>query len=158
MNSAIDTTAAKEAAAAAIAAQEAAAAAAAAAATTAEALSDVDSGIEELNEELAKLRKKRVGLLKPMTTVEREFLIKLEAGVERTESMTKKASELKKNRTTTEEDKDQLAAARLTHKATINEPRMKLEASEYVKMAYLQSYRLTHRKDGKLGLAIRGII
>jgi hypothetical protein len=126
--------------------------------TAAESLSDIDDGLEALAEEMAALRAKRVAMLPRISTKEREFLIKVESRVERTEAAMKKAGEIKKARSMTEEDKDQVSAARLEHKRVINEDAVKAEAAEYVKMAYLHSYKLTHRKDGKLGLAIRGIV
>ncbi len=126
--------------------------------SAAESLTDIDDGLEALQDEMAALRAKRAALLPRVTVKEREFLIKVESRVERTEAATKKASEIKKAKSFTEEDKDQIAAARLEHKRVINEDVIKEEAANFVRAAYLHSYRLTHRKDGKLGLAIRGVV
>ncbi len=122
------------------------------------ALDDINDGLEALQSEMAALRAKRAALLPRMTTKEREFLIAVESRVERTETATKRAGEIKKARSMSEEDKDQISAARLEHRKVINEEAIKQEAANFVMAAYLQSYRLTHRKDGKLGLAIKGII
>jgi hypothetical protein len=59
----------------------------------------------------------------------------------------------------TEEQADQVAAAREEHRKLINEPRMKQEAVEYVSKATLTSYKLRLRKaDGKLTVSVTGTL
>ena len=58
----------------------------------------------------------------------------------------------------TEEQKDQVAAAKAEHRVIINEPAVKVEASEHVKTAYLRSYKLRVRKDGRVMLSVSGLL
>lgn len=118
----------------------------------------IDTQIESLREEMAALNKRRIATLPRLSADERNFLTDIEVDVARSEAAAKKAAELRKNRQLTEEDRDQIAAARLDHRANINSPEGKAKALEAVKTAYLHSFKLTHRKDGRVGVAIRGAI
>ncbi len=59
----------------------------------------------------------------------------------------------------TDEQADQVAAAREEHRRIINDPAVKKEAVEYVSKATLTSYKLRLRKaDGKLTVSVTGTL
>jgi len=121
-------------------------------------VSELDGQLSGLREQMRQLNAARIAQLPRVSTEERGFLCDVETSVERSEETAKRAGALKKDRQFTEEDRDQLAAARMAHRKEINCDAIKAEAARYVGQAYLHSYKLTHRKDGKVGLTLKGVI
>jgi hypothetical protein len=58
----------------------------------------------------------------------------------------------------TEEQADQLAAARAEHKVKINTQAVRREAARYVLTSHLSSFKLKARKDGRMALSISGVL
>lgn len=78
--------------------------------------------------------------------------------VQSSAELVKLASGLNTTFRLTEEQQDQVAAAKAQHKVEINTPDLKAEAVENVRNARLKSYKLRLRADGKLSIAISGTI
>lgn len=125
---------------------------------TTTATSEVDRQLTTLREQMKALKAERTALLPRLTTGEREVIVSVEANVETSLESATTAGNLRQNRQFTDEDRDQIQAARLEHKKLINTPEMKAEAAEMIGKAYLASYKLIHRRDGRVGLVIRGQI
>ena len=139
-------------------ASEIAALEAATAAAKAEKLVIVESQIDELREQMADLAGQRKQCLIRVSNSERNLICDVERAITVGESAAKAASKLRQNRAFTDEDTDQLNAARTAHRIEINTDTVKAEAAAKVRLSYLHSFRLTHRKDGRVGLSIRGVI
>lgn len=118
----------------------------------------IDDEIEMLREQMAELNKKRIATLPRLSATERKFLTDVEVDIARSETTAKTAAALRKDRQLTEEDRDQIAAARLQHRSEINTSEKKAQAVEAVRTAYLHSFKLTYRKDGRIGVSLRGAI
>lgn len=122
------------------------------------ATTEVDNRITTLRKQMQALNAERASTLPRISTEERELVVMAAHSVEMTAEGAKEVSDLRKNRQLTEEDRDQIAAAKLAHKRLINQPETKAEAAAKVASAYLHSYKLTHRKDGRVGVSVRGVI
>lgn len=118
----------------------------------------VDARIKAFRDGMKALNAERQALLPKLSTDERKLVIEATVNIEVSHEAAAEAAELRKNRQQSEEDRDQIAAARLEHKKLINTPAMKAEAAGMIAAAYLASYKLTHRKDGRIGVSIRGQI
>ena len=114
--------------------------------------------LKETQELTKKLNALRVALCPRLATEELSLIVAHEASVEVFHDDAAAVQELRKNRQMSDEDKDQIAAAKLRHKKLINTPEIKSEACEMMAKAYLSQYRLTHKKDGRIGVSIRGQI
>ncbi len=126
--------------------------------TSPTAVTAIDSDLAAMREQMKELNERRKALMPRLSADEREFLIAQEMEVETREAHNKKAAKLRRDRQFTVEDKDQIAAARLDHRKEINTERVKNEIRDRIVTAYLHSYKLTHKKDGKIGIRVTGEI
>ena len=114
--------------------------------------------IKTTSEIMSRLNAQRVALCDRLSNDERETLLRFEESIAVNEDMSKKSAELRRNRSMSDEDKTQLEAARNAHKKLINSDANKLSASFHVGKAYLSQFKLTHRKDGRINVSVRGQI
>jgi hypothetical protein len=124
--------------------------------TTVELVKEIDRRINVHAERMRELRAERLAQMPRLAVTEREFLIDVEKTIDVSADQQKQSSELRRNRQLSDEDRDQIAAARLDHRKEINTDTCKEEAIEVVRKAYLTGFKLTHRKDGRIGVSIRG--
>ena len=114
--------------------------------------------IKEAQELTKKLNALRVGLCDRLTNEERATITTFEESVEVDHELAVVVQDLRKNRQFSDEDRDQIAASKLAHKRLINTPEIKAEACEMLAKSYLSAFKLTHKKDGRVGVSVRGQI
>lgn len=114
--------------------------------------------IKEVSELSKKLNAKRLGLCPRLTRDELFTIVTHEEEVEVDAETAVVVQDLRKNRQMSDEDKDQIAGAKLAHKRLINTPQIKQEACEMLAKSYLSAFKLTHKKDGRVGVSVRGQI
>lgn len=114
--------------------------------------------IKEVSELSKKLNARRLGLCPRLTRDELFTIVTHEEEVEVDHETSVVVQDLRKNRQMSDEDKDQIAGAKLAHKRLINTPEMKQEACEMLAKSYLSQFKLTHKKDGRVGVSVRGQI
>ena len=114
--------------------------------------------IKSAQELMARLNAQRVALCDRLQNDERETLLRFEEGISVTESASKDASKLRRERSMSDEDKTQIAAAKIAHVNLINQPQHKAQAARSVELAYLSVFKLVARKDGRVGVSVRGQI
>lgn len=121
-------------------------------------VAEIDAQAKKLRDAMKALADSRKALMPRISSGEREHLIDLERAVAVNEASSRYAADLKRDRQFTDEDKDQIAAARLEHKRLINTDDAKANAQFHIGKAYLSQFKLLHRKDGRIGVRIAGII
>ena len=119
---------------------------------------DVAERIKKHQERIKELNLQRIGLCPRLTNEERAQILEFEEDVEVDHADAVIVQDLRKNRSFSDEDKDQIAAAKLAHRRLINTPEMKAEACEMLAKSYLSAFKLTHKKDGRIGVSVRGQI
>jgi len=116
----------------------------------------IETALETLRKEMQVLNAKRQSNLPPLALEERKVLEEHALAIGVSEDENTKASELRKDRRLSDEDKDQIAMAKLKHRESANSAAGKQSAAFHVAKARLTSFKLVHRKDGRVDVRISG--
>lgn len=117
----------------------------------------IETNITLARSALKELTDKRMALLPALSLSERKILEEHAEAIGSTEAGATVAAELLKERRLSEEDKDQLACAKIRHRILANAPAGKTSAAFLVAKARLTSYKLIHRVDGRVGVRLSGL-
>lgn len=121
-------------------------------------VAEIDAQAIALRDAMKALADARKALMPRVNNEEREVIAGYERAIAVNETHGKTVATLKRDRQFTDEDRDQIAAARLEHKRLINTDANKSSAQFHIGRAYLSQFKLTHRKDGRIGVRVAGII
>jgi hypothetical protein len=114
--------------------------------------------IKAAQAQLKALKDERYGTLPRISAEELSVVVANEKLVSTTHEVAKLAAELRSERRFTEEDKDQVAAAKIAHRIEVNTEAVKAEAVRSVRDARLTGFKLTLRKDGRTAVRVSGVI
>lgn len=121
-------------------------------------INEFDTQIAQAAAELRALRAKRLATLPRVTAEELAIVVEAERMVTVPVKVADVAKRVKSERQFTDEDKDQISAAREAHKEEVNTKETKAAACRAVRKAHLSAFKMTLRKDGRVGLRIAGIV
>lgn len=121
-------------------------------------VSILDSKIEAARKQMADLNTMRKALMPAMNNDALTLVVDFTKAINVSAEVSKLVSDIRKNSQQSDEQKDQIAAARLEHVKLINTPAVKAQAVEAIQKAYLKSFKLKHRTDGRTTVSISGQI